>query len=385
MKSIGSVMRENEGVGPGFDFLRLWLALSVVAFHAVQLTKGKEWVIAQSGGPLDLYVSYIIPAFFALSGFLVAGSMLRLAKVQIFLLFRALRIFPALLVEITLSALILGPIVTSLPLDQYFRAPEFHRYFTNVLGIIRFQLPGVFLDNPVSNIVNGQLWTIPGELRCYIALALLMIVRLSTGRWLMVAVFLAAAGGECAIGLLPGRHYTAGTLQSLEALVLSFLAGNALYLIRDVVPVRPWLLLLAIAGCVVAYLVPIMALLLGTVSISYVIAYLGLCRIPRIPVLQRGDYSYGIYLYSFPLQQTAVWAFPALREWYWNLLLGGLPAIGFAMLSWHFLEKPALGLRKFFVPKRRPDIVTARPALDPDDARVEPGSSFEGVVGEPSP
>ena len=366
MKSIGQVMRENGGVGPGFDFLRLWLALSVVLFHSVQLTRGKQWVMEHSAGPVDIYVSFIIPAFFALSGFLVASSMLRLGKVQIFLLFRAFRIFPALLVEITLSALILGPIVTVLPLGDYFQAPEFHRYFTNVVGIIRFQLPGVFLDNPVPGIVNGQLWTIPGELQCYIALAILMILGVSTRRWLMLAVFLAAATGECAIGLLPGRHYTPATLQALEALVLSFLAGNALYLIRDLVPMRGWLFLLAIAGCVVAWLVPILALLLGTASVSYVVAYLGLCRIPRVPVLQRGDYSYGIYLYSFPLQQAAVWAFPALREWYWNLLLGGLPAIGFAMLSWHFLEKPALGLRKLFLPKRREAMPAPATVLAPE-------------------
>jgi peptidoglycan/LPS O-acetylase OafA/YrhL len=215
-----------------------------------------------------------------------------------------------------------------------------------------------------------------------------MAIGLSTRRWLMVAVFLAAATAECAIGLLPGRHYTAGTLQALEGLVLSFLAGNALYLIRDAVPVRFGLFALAIMGCIAAYLIPILALLLGTISVGYVVAYIGLCRIPRVPILQRGDYSYGIYLYSFPLQQTAVWAFPALREWYWNLLLGGVPAIAFAMLSWHFLEKPALGLRKYLVPKRRAEIMAARTALDPLDGPGEPkpaGSTLEGMVGKAGP
>jgi peptidoglycan/LPS O-acetylase OafA/YrhL len=221
-----------------------------------------------------------------------------------------------------------------------------------MLGIIRYRLPGVFLDNPLSGIVNGQLWTVPSELHCYVALAALMITGMATKRWLMAGAFLVFAAGECIIGLLPGHHYTSALLQSAESLVICFLCGNVFYLFRENVPVRGDLFAFAVVGCIFAYYAPILALLIGPVSVTYCVVFIGLHRIPRVPILQRGDYSYGIYLYSFPLQQAAVWALPGLREWYWNLLLGGIPAICFAMMSWHWLEKPALALRRYLAPRR---------------------------------
>jgi peptidoglycan/LPS O-acetylase OafA/YrhL len=93
---------------------------------------------------------FMVPAFFALSGFLVTGSALRLRATAPFLTFRVLRILPALLVEVTLSALILGALFTTLPLKSYFSDPQFFRYFGNIVGLITFHLPGVFESNCVD-------------------------------------------------------------------------------------------------------------------------------------------------------------------------------------------------------------------------------------------
>ena len=67
-------------------------------------------------------------------------------------------------------ALILGTLLTTLPLGEYFAHPMLHSYFLNIIGDIHYFLPGVFDQNP-SHRVNGQLWTIPFELECYIVLA----------------------------------------------------------------------------------------------------------------------------------------------------------------------------------------------------------------------
>jgi len=353
--TFGSILRDNQGIGPGFDFLRLALAFGVVTFHAFQLNYGTAWTSDMQARPLFFLLIYIVPAFFALSGFLVAGSMVRLGKVTTFLIFRALRIFPALAVEVVLSALLLGPLVTALPVQAYFTDAKFLAYFSNLLGIVRYQLPGAFLDNPVPDVVNGQLWTVPSELYCYIALAVLMVLGLATRRWIFLAAFLAFSLLECAIGMLPGRNYTAGVLTSPESLVLCFLCGNVLYLFREFIPCSVVILAGAIAGALISmYLLPVVALFLGVVSIAYVIVFLGMQPILRVPALQSGDYSYGVYLYSFPLQQTLCWAFPGLREWYWSLLIGGAASILCAMASWHLVERPALGLRKAIAAKLAP-------------------------------
>jgi peptidoglycan/LPS O-acetylase OafA/YrhL len=95
-----------------------------------------------------------------------------------FLGLRAIRIFPALFVEVILSALILGPLVTTLPPQLYFSDPLFFNYLLNAIGDVHFLLPGVFADNPWPRVVNGQLWTIPYELYCYCAISIIALIGL---------------------------------------------------------------------------------------------------------------------------------------------------------------------------------------------------------------
>ena len=63
-----------------------------------------------------------------------------------------------------LSSLLLGPLVTSVPLSTYFTDVQFHRYFLNAFGWIQYELPGVFKNNPHTDYVNGSLWTVPHEI-----------------------------------------------------------------------------------------------------------------------------------------------------------------------------------------------------------------------------
>jgi hypothetical protein len=93
-----------------------------------------------------------------------------------FLTLRAVRIFPALFCEVTISALILGPMLTTFSLQKYFSDLKFYTYFLNVIGRIHYYLPGLFLDNPFPQNVNNQLWTIPFELECYIAITILALL-----------------------------------------------------------------------------------------------------------------------------------------------------------------------------------------------------------------
>ena len=104
-KSIGERLDDYRGLGPGFDFLRVFLAISVVFFHAFVVT-GRE-----PGGMRSLWFAsyWVLAMFFGLSGFLITGSALRL-KLRDFIINRSLRIVPALAVDVIFAALILGPI-----------------------------------------------------------------------------------------------------------------------------------------------------------------------------------------------------------------------------------------------------------------------------------
>jgi peptidoglycan/LPS O-acetylase OafA/YrhL len=128
-----------------------------------------------------------IPAlFFSLSGFLIAGSLERCRTVIFFAGLRIFRLFPALVVEVSLSALILGPLLTNIDLPSYLRGYDFSHYFRNMVGDIHYRLPGVFTDNPFPSFVNGQLWTVPYELRCYEVLLVIAVIGASRSRVLLV-------------------------------------------------------------------------------------------------------------------------------------------------------------------------------------------------------
>ena len=106
----------------------------------------------QRGRPLA-----VLPMFFALSGFLVVGSAIRLSALTPFLLSRGLRIIPALATEITISALLIGSALTSLPLREYFTSRGLLEYFGSLTGRVVFELPGViFIGNPNSVQVNER-------------------------------------------------------------------------------------------------------------------------------------------------------------------------------------------------------------------------------------
>jgi peptidoglycan/LPS O-acetylase OafA/YrhL len=154
------------GRATGFDYLRLVLALAIVVWHSVATSYGLAVAHALYAGPLRAVLGALLPMFFALSGFLVAGSLQRCRTLPMFLALRALRIFPALTVEVVLSALVLGPLLTTLPLAQYLADPLFWQYLRNAGGDVHFFLPGVFAGNPVRGQINAQLWTVPFELKC---------------------------------------------------------------------------------------------------------------------------------------------------------------------------------------------------------------------------
>src|ERR1700735_5709280 len=126
--TIGSKLDETRGIGPGFDFLRIFLAVSVLATHSVLITQGNIHFFESK--PYTLLYWVVLPLFFALSGFLITGSAMRL-RLKDFLLNRGMRIVPALAVDICVAALIIGPIFTTLPLRQYFTRYEFYAYFAN--------------------------------------------------------------------------------------------------------------------------------------------------------------------------------------------------------------------------------------------------------------
>jgi peptidoglycan/LPS O-acetylase OafA/YrhL len=372
MRTLGSALDDQKGFGQGFDFLRIVLATGIIAWHTAQLSGHLEMARASA---FWLSEFLLVPMFFVLSGFLVAGSSTRLSP-RSFLLNRAARIVPALAVDIVFAALLIGPLVTTLPLKDYFTSSGFLSYFFNLAGWMHYTLPGVFESNP-STEVNGALWTVPFEICCYVVLIGLMLSgAMKNARWvslLTYAVLIAGIPLRVMATQLADGEPSALKMLAMDLfcnrssfLLPSFLLGVLLYQKRYSIPfpkvVAPGLICAGILVSVFSSTEVVFgnpsSYAIALPLLAYLTVAVGLSPMPRIPGFGGGDYSYGLYLYHVPFLQLLIFFFPKTwsGEWWWTLFFVGYPvALAAAMFSWHVIEYPVLKLRKSFAIRHRPE------------------------------
>lgn len=373
--TLEHVRLAHDGSYPGFLFLRHFLAIVILAHHSRVLLRGiregyevgKVGVASQHQALSSLLTSAeafrpllyaLVGSFFALSGFLVAGSAFRTRSVRTFLVFRGLRIFPALLSEITLSALVLGALVTVSPLSDYFSSPQLYAYFLNVLGVIHYTLPGVFESNPIPQMVNANLWTLGPEFYCYLLMAVGMATGLVYRRGaLLICIAILTVG----LVILNATHLVDlatrqdSTRFARWLIVYMFFLGVLLAVYADRIPRNPILFCLAAVGYVAAMWTNISDIL-ACIFLAYCTIYVGTLDLRWFDRAFGADYSYGLYLYGYPITQTIVFfALPAglLKNDTVSavLLFAGtlVLTILFSAISWRYVESPALKLRKFFM------------------------------------
>jgi peptidoglycan/LPS O-acetylase OafA/YrhL len=349
--TLGEVLDSRDGFAPGADFLRLALAILVMVFHTRLIVRGDTLSLPRTGWLLGFS---ILPMFFALGGFLLAASAHRI-PLRPFLINRAFRMFPGLAVETLLSACILGPLLTTLALGDYLRDGAFYRYLLNSVGWVHFALPGMFTANPLPGIVNGSLWTVPQDLAGYAVIALLVGGGIFRRGWLFAA-------GAALLGvdsLLQMFSATSGYANPWvffgTRLISGLFFGCALYEYRYKVPCHGAILvaLLLVGAAVTAaggaawrFWVPLRAL--SVPAAAYLIVLLAMRPMPRLPLVSRGDYSYGIYLYAFPIQQSVAQLLPRGTSFVLHFAISIVLTAFCAAFSWHIIEKPLLRLRRRF-------------------------------------
>ena len=347
--TAGQIMERHKGTGPGFDAMRLALALTIFAVHAYFVSQGDDLHLWSS--PLRPMLVTLVPLFFSVSGFLVTGSAIRTGSIPVFLTFRALRIVPALIPVVTLSAVVLGPLLTTRPLSDYFFSRAFFEYFGNVFGLTRYYLPGVFETNPMPY-VNVNLWTLRPEYLSYALMAAAMLTGLLPRRRTLTICFLALS-----VVLTIANLFDPSLSEGNEGgyrpnvPIYYFMMGAVAFHWRDqiVLDVRLFAGSLALAYLALRY--PGCAYL-AAYPTMYCMIYLAMQQPPSLALLEKGDYSYGVYIYGFPIQQSLLFLFPVFRQsWVLLLVVGVSMTLGIAMLSWHWIERPALKLKHRVAPR----------------------------------
>lgn len=319
-----------------FHLIRLVAAWLVIYGHAWAIT-------AMPGQDLILQLTQFrfaggvaVDVFFVISGFLIAASLER-NTVRGYLVSRALRILPALLVCVVLSALMLGPIFSTAA--DYWRHPDVWRYIAINGSLWRsaYFLPGVFESLPRTEI-NGSLWTLPIEAKLYLALLVASLLGVVTPKrypplW---ALALLAAGA-----VAWWKHPLPDHLANAANCAAFFVTGTLCWVLRDRIRLSPWPLLALFA---------IAAALRGTPGfyvgyfplLTYLVLYLGFAL--RLPRIERTDLSYGVYLYGWPMQQLA-WIAGATTVLA-NILVATAFAFACAAASWCLIERPALDWKR---------------------------------------
>jgi peptidoglycan/LPS O-acetylase OafA/YrhL len=317
--------------------LRLFAAFLVLYGHSFVFLGLPEPLFLSSWtlGPLGVYV------FFTISGYLVAQSWERDPHIFRFLLRRSLRIFPGLFVCVLLSVFVLGPIISSLSVQQYFSHSATWGYLSNLYLYITYYLPGTFEGNRVANAVNGSLWSLPAEFAMYLLLALLGYVT----RHRLLSLFVAIAF------ILLSWRWAAQTPEmlvvyrtDLRQVVMCgayFWMGVVLcrFDVAKLFTLTNVLLLMTVWFCSTRW--PVAQMLLSHITLPFLVLAFGLASSSWLAKLDNFDYSYGIYIYAFPVQQTIVKYWPQMSL-YWYVLICTVITVFSAALSWYFVEKIAL-------------------------------------------
>jgi peptidoglycan/LPS O-acetylase OafA/YrhL len=321
-----------------FGLIRLLAAFLVMETHSHLLSR-------QDGYYLHAYhISYLgLPSFFFLSGLLVTQSLYRSSSWKNFCWRRFLRVYPGAIAAILITALLIGPIVTTSSLGDYFSSPVLYQYLESCSLIhINFLLPGVFKDSVLKTAsVNASLWTVSLEIKLYIALLIAWMLKWPgrrIGLLILIAILISASFliKKDAFGHMALPYLTYG---------VQFLSGVLCYLYRDKILIRGyWLIILPLAFALSGWLhiYSLTAYLLIPALVLFTATY-GLTWTKKIT--PKADLSYGIYLYAFPVQQlVANYLHPAspLILFLTTALATLIPAT----LSWYVVEKRALRLKR---------------------------------------
>lgn len=332
MKLATLLERDNNNL----DIFRLLAACLVIYGHAYAIAPqpGQSDAIGRWLG-FDYSGSLAVKVFFFLSGLVVANSLLTKRSVRHFWIGRFFRIWPGLLAVLLLCALVLGPWVSALPVQDYFAQPQTYKYvLRNALMRVDYTLPGVFLANPHPGAVNGSLWSIPHEVAAYIGLLALFMVGVLRSHWLAWAIF-AVLLLDPLVGnawLFTWRAPNA----EIDFLLPCFAAGALLALYKDKVQVCGYTalglvllygLLRSSAHAMLFFYAALFATILVLAGQPWLVRW-------RLPV----DVSYGVYLWGFPVQQTLVHLMPD-QGTRLNQVVAMAVALVLGWVSWHAVEK----------------------------------------------
>jgi peptidoglycan/LPS O-acetylase OafA/YrhL len=344
--------------------IRLAFAGSIIVLHGLTLggyvEEMPKLIFHETVG------TYMLAGFFVISGYMITASRMSSRSFGDYLWRRLLRIYPAWIASFLLVAVVLGPlslVIEGRPVSSYHWSSAASYVYKNLFFVLKqFDITATIQDIPVERVWNYSAWTLFFEFGLWMCIGLLVVIApkrlLNLGVVAGLVTFTAIKVFD-KLTVDNSQFTTANhgrfngladsgimlVLEPLARLGIFFFAGAVLYVYRDKIKVSR----LAFAAC---FAISIVLAVVGWFHIlaalpwAYVIMYMGVStRFSRVNY--PNDYSYGTYIYAFPITQVLalialdhpvpVWVFCPLAV---------VATAPFAWLSWHYLEKPAMSLKR---------------------------------------
>jgi peptidoglycan/LPS O-acetylase OafA/YrhL len=320
--------------------IRLFAAILVIYGHMHALL----------GFPINGFVgnsvsTLAVKIFFVISGYLLCESWMRDSNPIRYALRRYFRIMPGLILLVLISMFIVGPIFTTLSINNYITDPNLKLYLSNIFLYITYSLPGVFNTNIYPNAVNGSLWSLPVEVLMYILLPIII----SIGKWLksrklsiIIFIIILIMANLIILIFYPNYRYViyATNIKDIISLAPYFFIGS-LYSFLDIKIILNIQIAFAALFALVMFEIPTyLCELLLYVVLPYCILTFGLATPPVFwRIGNKNDYSYGVYLYGFLVQQMYVSKFGSLLSINQSFIICACISFVFAFISWHTIEE----------------------------------------------
>jgi peptidoglycan/LPS O-acetylase OafA/YrhL len=320
--------------------MRLALAGAVATVHALAVGFGHQpWLGSSTVGDLA------VDGFFVLSGFLVTASLLKRATLTRYAWHRVLRIMPGFWVCLLVIAVVVAPVIAVMQgrsaLSVWTAEEDSAVDFlvqNSALLMNQFGIAGLPEDVPTPGVLNGALWTLFYEAICYIAIAVLGVIGILRRPVLVGGIVLV-------LWVVTAVQVVTPVLEQERLLrfLLLFMLGALALLQSHRVPMRWWLAVGSLGLVALGLVLLPDYRALAAPAFTYLMLYL-MVRVPP-PSRLVSDYSYGLYVYHWPVQQVLLVAgLTALGEPAFVVITVGV-ALAVAAVSWRVIERPALSLK----------------------------------------
>jgi len=345
-----SLSKYTDSRDNNFNLIRFIAASLVLYTHSYVLTTGLEETQPLKSSLGITWGNIAVDVFFITSGFLVTRSIFVNKNLLYFIVSRILRIYPALIVS-TIFCILVGLFFTKHTSLSYISAKEVYSYLLHNVTLffgVHYDLPGVFEDNPYRNAVNGSLWTLPFEVKMYVYLVIINVLIILIEKHMKIGVirltFLCVSLVSFVLNTI-NYFYCIFPKMPIH-LFMMFFIGSTFYIFRDKIILSSYVFYNIIL--LMFYFVNkdlfILVLWLFLPYFTLYVAYVPNGVIRKFNSL--GDYSYGIYIYAFPIQQSIIAINPDISV-YGMIFISFFTTLLLSYLSWHAIEKNALKLKNY--------------------------------------